>query len=1036
MSKVLLLGALALFILPSLSERAAAQGTGRVAGTVTDSASARPVAAVEVSVSGARLRAMTDDAGTFAIGGVPEGTYTLEARRIGYQRTTLAGVRVTEGSTATVSIRLVSAPLTLEAIVTTGVVDPTAGTKIPFTVGRVTREDSPVPPINAIAGVQGKIAGVTMVPPAQAGDGVSLFLRTPGSINKTNTPLFVVDGVILSEIAASTADLNSLDIESIEVVKGAAGASLYGSRASNGVVQITTRRGADIGLGQTRFSLRSELGKSDLAREVKWAQYHYYLVNAQGKWVDATGTEVPRSQRVARPAAERFQDQTYGYPTYNPVQQFYDPGEYMTNSFTIRQNAEKTNFLTTLSQQEIEGVLLENGGYSRRDMRINLDHRPRADVLFSLSGFHQRSERDELDGLDTSPFFDLIHQAPDVNLAAPDTTDGSRYIFQPDPEGIRANPLYTLSTQDSKNQRIRTLGALDLRYTPRSWLTLNSNLSYDRSDRNGTTFVDRGIKTPNSPTGDIGYMEIRSAYTDAINASVSASVLHEIDRLTARSMFRVLAERQREKVSESEGRDFAVAGVPRMTAARVRDNSSSQSDIEAQGYFVTLGADYDGRFILDGLFRRDGSSLFGPGERWNSYYRASGAYRMAQESWWPWPRVNEFKLRFSQGTAGNRPSFADQYETYSIGAGGVLEKSTLGNRFLKPEHRTEKETGLDAIMDNRYSLQLSYASSVTIDELVQIPLPGSVGFTTQWQNAGDVVGNTWEGTFEAQILQRRNLGWKLGFIADRSRHHISKFERSCVRAATISFRCVGEELSTMWGLTYLSSENQLPAVHVNSKDQFDLNDDGLLVAVGPGGKFTDPAKWGTTVAIDGVTYNWGMPIVLRDSNNLPAVVRMGSGNPRFHWGVSNNVNWRNFQLYALVDAQVGGNIYNATKQRQYQYARSGDEDQVGKPPELKKPIDYYILLYNGNTVNSWFVEPGGYVKIREVSVTYRVPPSIMNRVGAARLTGASINVIGRNLRTWTSYSGYDPDVGSAVNRLDSFGFPAFRTFTATIEFDW
>jgi len=1024
--------------LPTLSSQLLAQGTGRIAGTVSDSAGGFPVAAVQVLVIGTSLSAQTQSDGRYSIGGIPPGTYSVEARRLGYASTRRTGVVIDPDQTATVDLRIVAASLRLQEVVITGVTDPTAGTRMPFTVGRVTREDAPIPPVNAIAGVQGKIAGVMMVPSGQPGDGVSIFLRTPGSINKTNTPLIVVDGVILAEPTTgggslTTADLNALDIESIEVVKGAAGASLYGSRASNGVIQIRTRRGNDLGLGRTQFSLRSELGKSDLAREIKWAQHHYYLVNSQGQWVDTLGNVVSRSQRVARPAAQRFQDQPYGDPVYNPVEQFFDPGEFVTNSFTIRQNGEKTNFLTTLSQQKIEGVLLENGGYVRRDMRINLDHRPRSDVLFSLSGFHSRSDRDELDG---NPFFDLINLAPDVNLAAPDTIEGTRYIFQPDPEGIRVNPLYTLSTRDAEDQRIRTLGALDLRYTPRSWLTLDANLSYDRSDRNGSTFIDRGVKTPNYPTGDIGFLELRSGLTDAINASTSASVLGTFDLLTARGTFRVLTERQRDKISESEGVDFAVAGVPRMTAARVRDNSSQQTDIEAQGYFVALGADYDGRYILDGLFRRDGSSLFGPDEKWNSYYRTSAAYRIAEESWWPWPRVNEFKLRFSRGTAGNRPSFADQYETYSIQSGGALEKSTLGNRFLKPEHRTENETGLDMIVDNRYSLQLSHASSVTVDELVQIPLPGAVGFTTQWQNAGTVVGNTLEATLEAQILQRRDVGWKFGLIADRSRHHISEFNRSCVRAADISFRCVGEDLSTMWGNTFLSSKDQLPTVHANSKDQFDVNDDGLLVAVGSGGKYTDPGKFGTTVTIDGVAYPWGMPIRLRDANNLPAVVRMGSGNPRFHWGVTNNVRWRNFQFYGLVDALVGGDIYNATKQRQYQWARSGDEDQAGKPPERKKPIDYYVLLYNGNTVTSWFVEPGGYVKIREMSVQYRLPQSMISRLRAARFTGASINVTGRNLYTWTKYSGYDPDVGTAVNRLDSFDFPAFRTFTATIELDW
>jgi TonB-linked SusC/RagA family outer membrane protein len=1027
-SRIVML-ALGLLVLPAARARSQ---TGRVAGTVSDSVTGLPVTQIQVIVVGTTLAGQTRDDGRYTISGVTPGTYTLETRRLGYAPVRRTGVIVTAGQTATVDFRIGVAPLRLQETVVTGVVDPTSGTKVPFTVGRVTREDAPVPPLNAIAGVQGKVAGVTMVPPNQPGAGVSIFLRSPSSINKTNTPLFVVDGVILSDIGSlTTADLNSLDIESIEVVKGAAGASLYGSRASSGIISIKTRRGTDLGFGQSRFSVRSEIGSSAIAHELEWAQYHYYLVNANGEWVNTAGTVVPRSQRVSRPASERFQDQRYGVPTYDPVKEFFDPGGYIVNSITMAQNGDRTNFLTTLSQQDQKGVILGNGGYNRKDVRINLDHRPRQDVSFSLSGFHQRSDRDEIDG---DPFFDLIHQAPDVNLLEPDP-DGSKYKFQPDPEGIRVNPLYTVTTQDSRSQRLRTLGAVDLRYAPLSWLSVDGNLSYDRSDRNSRTFIDRGVKTPNSPSGGVGSLTLSSNFTDAVNGSGSASLLKDFGALTARSTFRVIGERQKNVNQSATGTDLAVAGVPRMGAAKTWTSSSLQEDIRSESYLGTFGADYGGRYIVDALLRRDGSSLFGPGQQWAGYYRMSGAYRVAEERWWPWQRINEFKLRFSQGTAGNRPSFADQFETYSV-TNGVLEKNTLGNRLLRPEQRTEKEVGLDAIVDNRYSLQISYADSKTTDELVQIPLPGAIGYALQWQNAGTVRGHTLEGTVEAQMIQRPGFSWKLGVVADRSRNHISEFNRSCVRAASISYRCVGEDLGTMWGLKYASALTELPAVHANSGSAFEVNDDGLLVAVGTGGHYTDAQKWGTNLTIDGQPFAWGMPIVIKDSTNQGAVLHIGTGNARFHYGISNNIRWRGFQVYGLLDTQVGGDIYNGTKQRMYQYGRSTDEDQVGKPDGQKKPIDYYALLYNGNTVNSWFVEPGGYVKLREVSVRYQLPRTVVNRLHAARFSNASLVVIGRNLYTWTRYSGYDPDVGTAVNRFDSFEYPAYRTITGTIQFDW
>jgi len=1003
-----------------------ARAQTRITGVVTDSAGGFPVSGVNVTISGTTLGALTGEEGRYTINGVSAGTHIIEARRLGYALTRRTGVVVTAGQTATVDIKMASTALHLQETVITGVVDPTAGTKVPFTVGRVTREDAPVPPMNAIAGVQGKIAGVAMVGPAQPGDGVSIQLRTPTSINKSNSPLLVVDGVILSE---SSADVNSLDIESIEVVKGAAGASLYGSRAANGVIQIRTSRGNGLRSGQTQFTARSEYGFSAMSRDVQRAQYHFYMTNAAGQYVNAAGAVVTRDNRVPRPAATRFQDVAYIDPIYNPVKEIFHPGGLSTNSFTIAQNGEKTNFLTTVSRQQQDGVLRDHGGYDRTDLRINLDHRPRDDVQFSLSGYHARSNREELDG---DLFFNLTATAPDVNLLDRDP-DGTKYIFQPDPSGVHPNPLYTAEAQKNSTARIRTQGAMDLRYTPRQWLSADANASYDRSDANQSFFLDRGLKSENQALGDPGSLTLNDAIVSALNASASINLLKNFDKFTTRATARVLVEKQTNENQSATGSNFAVGGVPRINAALTRSSSSSSSETRSEGYFFTVGADYDGRYILDGLIRRDASSLFGPGEQWHTYYRASGAYRMAQEKWWPWQRINEFKFRASQGTAGTRPSFADQYETYSVSGSGIVSKATLGNRFLKPETAKETEFGLDMILDNRYSLQLSRAHTLTTDALVSIPLPGAVGFTTQWQNAGSVVGNTIEATLEAQIYRKGTTTWKLGTTFDRSRHHISEFNRSCIRTATISYRCVGEELGTMWGNAFVHSMDQLPADQQSTQGVFEVNDDGILVAVGQGSHYTQ-GKWGTTVVSNGVSYPWGMPIVRRDSTGQQAIIKIGSGNPRFRYGVSNNINWKGFQVYGLFDTQMGGNVYNQNNQRSYQYNRSKEVDQAGKPDSLKKTVDYYALVYNGNAIEDWFVEPGGYVKFRELSVRYKIPDRLMARVpGNQRAIGASVSVIGRNLKTWTRYKGYDPEAGSVINRLDSYDYPQYRNFTAVLQ---
>jgi hypothetical protein len=460
--------------------------------------------------------------------------------------------------------------------------------------------------------------------------------------------------------------------------------------------------------------------------------------------------------------------------------------------------------------------------------------------------------------------------------------------------------------------------------------------------------------------------------------------------------------------------------------------SGSTQEISAQGYFAAANVDYRGRYIVDALVRRDGSSLFGPEERWHTYYRASGAWRVAEEPWWTVDAVDELKLRYSIGTAGGRPSYGDRFETYSFTDGGGLEKGTLGNRFLKPELSTEQEIGVDAIIRNRVSVQLSYARTKSEDQLVLVPLPAGFGFSSQWQNAGTVEGRTWEATIEATAIEQNDLRWTLGFVADRSRHEITEFNRRCFRTGAESafYRCAGETLGTMYGTRFITSAAELP--EGAPADQFQVNDDGLLVWVGAGGDWRNQ-QWGTSSTDLDATYDWGIPILQTEESGVSSVVRIGDTNPDFNWGLSSNLQWRHFTLYGLLGAQVGGDIYNRTNQRMYQYFRSGDTDQAGRPDELKKTTDYYSQLYAANLINEWFVEDASFVKLRELSLRFRVPQGTIERFSRGSVDGLTIFAIGRNLFTWSDYKGYDPEAGTPLSRMDDFVYPQFRTLTAGLE---
>lgn len=1016
--------------------------SGQVAGTVSDSSSGAPITGAQVIVTGTTLGTVTNDQGRFTITGVAAGTHSLEVRRLGFAARELGDVQIVSGQTTTVDIRLSPVAFRLQEQVTTGVVDPTSGTRTPFTVGRVTAEDAPVPATNPLETIQGKIAGATVVSNGQPGTGTNIILRAPTSIAKSNAPLIVVDGVILSRtFGASSADLESLDIESVEVIKGAAAASLYGSRASAGVISIRTKRGSDLRDGETRITLRSELGGAQLPNKVEWSRYHHYLLNESGQYINAAGAVVERRQRVADSAYRMFKDNPFPDPVYDQVEEFFDPADFYTNSITLAQNTAKTNFLTTFANHKTGGVVVGHDGYRRNDLRLNLDHRVRDDLSASFSIYHMRSTRDDLPD-DT--FFALIHQAPDVNLRAPDP-DGTAFAFQPgnDPNtDRRENPLYLVATEQETSKRARTLGSADVRFSPLSWLRLDANASYDRSDRQYRFFLDRGFKSEGFPNGSPGLIEHTSGTTNALNASVSANVMQQFSDLTIRATFRGLMEREQNDFFEAEGNTLRAGRVPDLSAAQFYQSASTLEDIRSNAYFGVLGLDYDGRYIGDVLVRRDGSSLFGPQERWHTYYRVSGAWRIAQEPWWRFPQISEFKLRFSRGTAGGRPSFADQYETFTFAGTGALVKATLGNVALKPERATENEFGLDAIVMDRVSLQLSHSRTRVEDQLLEIPLVGAFGFTEQWQNAGTVEGRTWEATIEARLFESPSVSWKMALVADRSRHRVTEFGPPCYFTSVVSYRCAGETLGSMYGARFLRGPNELPSVHQGSRDAFEVNDDGLLVPVGAANNYTEGVSkrlWGTSVTIDGITYPWGIPIRLKNAAGADSILRIGESQPDYRLGLSNIVSWKGLQLYGLLDMWVGGNVYNSLKQRLYQWYRSADEDQVGKAEESKKPVRYYDELYNGNNENDWFVEDGGFLKLRELSVKYRFGAQQLGPLGRFGTRGISVGLIGRNLFTITDYSGYDPEIvdeDNATVRREGFVYPNFRTLTGTIEIEF
>ena len=1059
---LLVIGALALPLVPG---QALSQQTGSVSGAVSDVATGQLLESALVRLDDADGGVLTTAAGRYLILGVSPGSHRVTFEILGYDSQTLT-VEVVAGEAAVLNAELVSGALELQELVVTGVARATPKVKLPFTVEKIDVTNTPVPAVSAENFLIGKVPGIKVVggsgQPGSTGD---ILLRGATSINGSQDPLIIIDGVITTN---SFDDLVALDIESMEVVKGAAGASLYGSRAANGVIQIRTKRGTGFGgRDYNQLVMRNETGQDQIAGDIQLSNYHPWKVDTGGNLVDVKGNSIPDlgDPDMENPALngdgvfKSFQDNPWpsSLPTYNHVDRVYTAGTFMSNYAVVEGRNGDTNYRSSFEWQTDRGVLSRwNDGFERKGFRINLDHQVRSNLTIALSTAYTESTQEDLG---SAPFYDLTFMGPYVDLLRRDpNTIGLRHCpangclyVNPDPLSNQDNPLYHFELIDNRDWQEDVKASVNARWNPFAWMDVEGVFGLDRNSFRESNLSPPGRETAEGSvvTGSLGKYQ---SHRQNINGELTVSLNKAFGDLATRTRLRYLQESSHYENFGASGSDFVAADVPRLNNLNPDSYGASSyvRDIRAEGYYLISALDYKGKYIVDALARRDGSSLFGANERWHNYYRTALAWRLAQESWWPLASVNEFKLRWSLGTAGRRPGFASQYETYSVG-GGAITPVTLGNKDLKPQRSTENEFGLDMVLFNVASMGVTYANTVSEDQLLSVPLPKAGGFSSQWQNAGTLESNTWESYLEVPIISTAEMGWDLRVNLDRTRMEISKLDRPSYRSGYFYFRD-GEVFGAFYGAKWATTCDDLPAGA--PCDQFKLNDDGLFVWTG-GTDYTNGIAsdlWGSDSK--GQTgediFQWGMPVRMfgecetrrQGDSGCKDFLYLGNSTPDFNLSLVNSFRWRGLSLYALFDGEFGVDIYNQTRQWAYRENRSGDQDQFEKADGMKKPVAYYQRLYNTNAMNAWFVEEGTFVKLRELSIRYSLNPDWLDTIFQGRVTGADVNLIGRNLLTWTDYSGYDPEVGQAGNssggsdaigRIDDYQYPNFRTLTASLQ---
>ena len=956
-------------LIPSL---AGAQATSTVRGRTIDSRTGTAIPAAQVSVEGTGLGASTDAAGAFTIAGVPDGSRTLIARRIGYapQRK-----QITVGAGMTdVTFSLEVTANTLEQVVVTGTATPTTVRALGTSIASV--DNSQIAEARSVTvdqALQGKIAGaqITQNSGSPGGGGLSVRLRGTGSIISGSEPLYIVDGVIVdnssdqlidfgarSNVQNRLADLDPNDIDRIEIVRGAAAAALYGSRANNGVVQIFTKRGV---AGAPRITFGTRYTSEHLAKRL--------ALNLAP--LDAAGKPVTR---------------------YDYQDEIFRTGSLKEMNISAEGGSDRTTYYAGASYSGEDGIIKASSAI-RRSARVNLSQKVFNPLKLNIGANYVRSEAEfEPNGESGTGVITALLFTPTtfsffpVNGVYPQAPTGAGF----------ANPLAVIDTWKAPQTTDRFIGNISTVYTPSPKLIAQYTLGYDGYQLEADQLIPRGT-IASEPTGRSIAIIRNSRIVN--NDGVATYTTKPSDDLEFGSSVGFNYTTQFISTTSATARDLLPTGEL-VSAGAIPTAGQSRFDLVTLGFYGQQTMAWRDRLYLTGALRRDASSTFGTGDRWQWYPKLSASYVISDEPWFNGSAIgrgfNSLRLRGALGYAGNQPSIANAYaslDTYVKRVNndhvGVVNSLVLGNDALRPERQREYEFGADmGFWDDRINLEATAYSKKVTDALLSRPLPTSSGYTTKLDNIGEISNKGFELLARTRNIDRANLRWTSTVTYSRNRNKLDKLIGAPFTLGYANRVEQGQPIG------YFYSE--LP--EKNSAGGDSIGADGLIVR---------------------------SPVATRVSG------KVGDPNPKWLGSFLNEIQiGKRIQLRALLDGSFGGDVLNFTKRTLDTFGTSAEAAleflPVGDPNRVAPGYARSKRFFYG-----YYAEDGTYVKLREVSVTFDLAPNLARVVKAA---GLAVTFSGRNLHTWTDYTGFDPEMNLfgqlTVERGNDFGtYPIPRQYS-------
>jgi len=974
-----------------------------VSGRVSASDDNSPLVGVSVLLKGTSRGTTTDAAGTYRLS-VP-GNSTLVFTYVGFVRQ-----EVGVGNRSVVDVVLQSDAASLSEVVVTGY-----GSQIKRDLtGNIAQvkgteiQNMPTPSVDQA--LQGRAAGVYVnAGTGKLGQGVTVRVRGSSSISASSQPFYVVDGIPvttgdLGSYGGETnplADINFNDVESIEVLKDASAAAIYGSRAANGVVLITTKRGKS---GKTNISLNYQGGISNAARRVDFLnaqEYVDFFKMAAGNQDRRSGVDPndPDSftQSVIGPGG--FLDY-YSYGTYGTDKQ----GDYDWQDRAFSQGGlnqidlqfsggnDKTKFFLSGQFYDQKGTIIGNA-LQRYTGRLNLDHQATKWLTVGLNMSLARTQNKRLPG--DNAFSNPV-QASAITPLTP-FTDPNTGLPAGTPPGdvnipVYYNPFISIDYANFFAYVYRNLaqGYAQVQFMP--GLRFRSELGVDiLNQQEEGYFGSQTVRNQTRAARGIGsntYAGVVNYTTNNYFSYDKAFGIHTLGATLGMSY-----QQSQSKFNSVEGTQFPSDAYQRIASAgTISSGSSSETNFRFLSYFLRANYKFADKYLLSLSGRIDGSSRFGKNARYGFFPAASAGWVITEENFLK-DKVNFLsflKLRASYGITGNAeignfPQLGLFGGTVYSGIGGQAP-SQIGNPDLKWETTTQTDVGLDfGFFNNRINGEVDYYIKKTSDLLLNVNIPSTSGFTTQFRNAGDLENKGWEFVLNTQNVVGK-FTWTTSLNLAANRNKVTNINKQVIEAGLggMANRAVEGQPIGVWFVPEYAGVD--PA-----------NGDALW--------------YKNTTNADGS--------VDRTTTNVYSQAQrvvFGNPNPKLVGGITNTFGYKGIDLSIFFNGVYGNNL-NFYGVGQYSsgngiYEDNQTKDQLrawtAQNPNTNVPEARY-LEPNGNQASSRYIVDGSFLRLRTVTLGYNLPGTLTRRIG---LDKARIYLSGMNLLTFTKYNGWDPEVNS------------------------